>query len=398
MALGVESDGAPASGLPLPGSPLGAIPVNRVSASQLAALLRVSTALSSTLDLAQVLETSIESAVEVLGLATGAIYTTQSGNLYLGATTPRLPADFPAGLRLARLGDHPHIVRCLDCRDVVHVADSRVAEFTPAEKAAVESRGLVTVVYVPLLAKGAPVGVLILGSTDAPRSFSADDLDLSRTLAAIIAMAVVNSQLFERTVAAKADLDRSYDATIEGWSRALEMRDEGTAGHTQRVTDLTIRLALRMGIPEEAVPDIRRGALLHDIGKMAVPDAILQKPAKLDDDEWALMRSHPEHAKSFLESVTYLASALDIPYCHHERWDGSGYPQGLAGEEIPLTARVFAVIDVLDALTSDRPYRPAWTREAALEHIREQSGRHFDPAVVESFMDMVAEGSAARTS
>ena len=178
----------------------------------------------------------------------------------------------------------------------------------------------------------------------------------------------------------------AYDATIEGWSRAMDLRDEETEGHTQRVTDLTLKLARLMGIRDDQLIHIRRGALLHDMGKLGIPDQILLKPGKLTDDEWVIMRKHPVYAYDMLSSIEYLRPALDIPYCHHEKWDGSGYPRGLKGEEIPLAARIFAVIDAWDALTSDRPYRKAWSREKTLAYIREQTGSHFDPQVVEVFL------------
>jgi putative two-component system response regulator len=177
----------------------------------------------------------------------------------------------------------------------------------------------------------------------------------------------------------------AYDATIEGWSRAMDLRDKETEGHTQRVTILSENLARLAGISEDELIFIRRGALLHDIGKLGVPDSILLKSDKLTDEEWVIMRMHPQYAHDMINPIDYLRPALDIPYCHHEKWDGSGYPRGLKGEEIPLPARIFAIIDVWDALTSDRPYRPAWSKEKTLSHINEESGRHFDPHVVELF-------------
>jgi putative two-component system response regulator len=177
----------------------------------------------------------------------------------------------------------------------------------------------------------------------------------------------------------------AYDATIEGWSRAMDLRDKETEGHTQRVTLLSEKLARLAGISEVGLIFFRRGALLHDIGKLGVPDAILLKPDKLTPAEWDIMRQHPQYAYDMIHPIEYLRPALDIPYCHHEKWDGSGYPRGLKGEEIPLAARIFAIIDVWDALTSDRPYRPAWDEEKTWEYINEQSGKHFDPHIVELF-------------
>ncbi|HJR79127.1 MAG TPA: HD domain-containing phosphohydrolase [Anaerolineales bacterium] len=184
---------------------------------------------------------------------------------------------------------------------------------------------------------------------------------------------------------AHSQLLGAYEATIEGWSRAMDLRDRETEGHSQRVTDLTLRLATAYGMDAEELIHVRRGALLHDMGKLGIPDSILHKPDKLTEEEWMMMRQHPQLAYTMLYPVEYLRPALDIPYCHHEKWDGTGYPRGLKGEQIPLAARLFSVVDVWDALTSNRPYRRAWTHENALDYIREQSGRHFDPKIVDLF-------------
>ncbi len=185
---------------------------------------------------------------------------------------------------------------------------------------------------------------------------------------------------------AHTDLAQAYDATIEGWSRVLDLRDKETEGHTQRVASLTVKLARSLNIPEEEIVHIRRGALLHDIGKMAIPNQVLEKPGPLDGGEWEIMRKHPEYAYQMLYPITYLRPALDIPYCHHERWDGSGYPRGLKGEEIPISARIFSIVDVWDALSSNRPYRKGCTQESVLEYIRKHAGIYFDPTLVEAFL------------
>ncbi|MBK8821495.1 MAG: response regulator [Anaerolineales bacterium] len=182
----------------------------------------------------------------------------------------------------------------------------------------------------------------------------------------------------------------AYDATIEGWSRAMDLRDKETEGHTQRVTQLSEQLAKIAGIRQDELIQIRRGSLLHDIGKLGVPDSILLTPNKLTDEEWEVMRKHPQYAYEMILPIEYLRPALDIPYCHHEKWDGTGYPRGLKGEEIPLSARIFAIVDVWDALTSDRPYRAAWDKQKTLQYINEQSGKHFDPHIVELFNIMMA--------
>jgi putative two-component system response regulator len=182
------------------------------------------------------------------------------------------------------------------------------------------------------------------------------------------------------------ELLTAYDKTIEGWSNALDLRDKETEGHTQRVAEKTILLARAYGMKEEEIKYVWRGALLHDVGKLGIPDSILLKPGKLTDDEWRIMRQHPVYAYQWLSQIDYLQLALDIPYCHHERWDGTGYPRGLKGTEIPIAARLFAIIDVWDALTSDRPYRKAMSPEEVRQYILQESGKHFDPNVVQLFM------------
>jgi PAS domain S-box-containing protein len=185
------------------------------------------------------------------------------------------------------------------------------------------------------------------------------------------------------------ELALAYDVTLEGWSKALDLRDKETEGHSLRVTEMTIRLARAMGLSNEELASIRQGALLHDVGKLGIPDNILLKEGQLTDEERVIMCKHPTYAYEWLSTIAYLRPALDIPYCHHEKWDGSGYPRGLQGDAIPLAARLFAVVDVYDALTSDRPYRQAWAKEKVLEYINDQKGKHFDPQVVEIFMQML---------
>ncbi len=194
---------------------------------------------------------------------------------------------------------------------------------------------------------------------------------------------------------AAADLTVAYDTTIEGWSRALDLRDRDTEGHTIRVTEVALELARAVGIREDDLAHVHRGGLLHDIGKIAIPDSILLKPGPLTDDEWDIMRRHPVYAHELLSPVAHLRPALDIPYAHHEKWDGTGYPRGLKGEEIPLAARTFAVVDVWDALRSNRPYRAAWSELKTRKYIRDQAGTHFDPAIAKVFLDLPATPGAA---
>jgi putative two-component system response regulator len=196
--------------------------------------------------------------------------------------------------------------------------------------------------------------------------------------------------LKDREAQAMVELAAAYEATLEGWARALDLRDRETEGHSQRVTDLTVRLARFIGVDEAGCDHIRRGALLHDIGKMGIPDAILYKPSPLSDDEWNIMRRHPDYARQLLEPIDFLRPALDVPFCHHEKWDGSGYPRGLKGEQIPLAARIFAVVDVWDAVRSNRPYRPAWTDQQARDHLIALAGSHLDPQIVRVFLILLA--------
>lgn len=361
----------------------------RISAKELSALLKVSSCLASTMDLIEVLQIAIESAADLFGLNTGAIYTLENGELYLGATTPPLPAQFSDELRFAKLGDHPHIVKVASTKAPVYLADARKSPLSAAEKIAVNARHLVSILYFPLLLKEDVIGVFIVGTTDKTRLFANNEIDLCYILSYQVSLAIANSMLYKKAQQSIVDLSRAYEATLEGWSRVLDMRDHITEEHTQRVVELTVALANRMGIPASDLGHIRRGALMHDIGKMAIPDAVLQKPDVLSDAEQKIMQTHPEKARQLLARIDYLSPAMDIPYCHHEKWDGSGYPRGLKDEQIPLAARIFAVIDVFDALTSDRPYRKAWTKEEALAHIKNQSGKHFYPEAVRAFLEMI---------
>ena len=241
---------------------------------------------------------------------------------------------------------------------------------------------------VPLLAKGEVKGVLEVFHRTVLNPNS-EWFDFLYMLAGQTAIAIENATLFSSLQRSNAELAMAYDATIEGWSRALDLRDKETEGHSLRVTEMTLKLARALGLRDHALAQIRWGALLHDIGKMGVPDGILLKPGPLTDDEWVIMKKHPTFAYEMLCPIHYLQQALDIPYCHHEKWDGSGYPRGLKGLQIPLSARIFAVVDVWDALKSDRPYRAGWTDEKVREHIRASSGAHFDPQVVEAFLKIL---------
>jgi putative nucleotidyltransferase with HDIG domain len=216
-------------------------------------------------------------------------------------------------------------------------------------------------------------------------------LDFLQTLAGQAAIAIEDAQLFQNLQKSNIELLQAYDATIEGWSRALDLRDKETEGHTRRVTEMAIMLGGKFGMSDKELQYVRWGGLLHDIGKMAVPDRILLKPDTLTSEETEIMKQHPLFALQMLSAIHYLKPALDIPYCHHERWDGTGYPRGLKGEEIPLAARIFAIADVYDALSSDRPYRSRWAEADVIEYIRQHAASIFDPQIVNVFLQMTEE-------
>jgi putative nucleotidyltransferase with HDIG domain len=253
-----------------------------------------------------------------------------------------------------------------------------------------EEEGFVGYAVVPLIAKGDVKGVLE-AFRRRPLERDPAGTEFLEAAAGQAAIAIDNARLFEALQVSSTELAIAYDATIEGWSRALDLRDKETEGHSRRVTDMALRMARVLGFPSAGLEHMRRGALLHDIGKMGVPDHILLKPGKLTEDEWEIMRRHPDYARELIEPIEFLRPALNIPYCHHEKWDGSGYPRGLKGEEIPLDARAFAVVDVWDALRSQRPYRAGWPRERILKHLRCLAGTHFDPRAVSAFLEIERE-------
>lgn len=241
---------------------------------------------------------------------------------------------------------------------------------------------------IPIIAKGKVKGILEVYKRS---QFQPDSewLNFFETMAGQAAIAVENSENFEGLINSNTKLVQAYDATIKGWSEALDLRDRETLGHTQRVTEMAIRFAKRLKLSEAEIVNIQRGAILHDIGKICLPDNILFKTGPLNNEEWQIMCKHPEIAYNLLHKIDYLQKAIDIPYCHHERWDGEGYPRKLKGLEIPLSARFFAIIDVWDALLSERPYRKAWPPEKVREYIHQNAGLHFDPELVPIFFEML---------
>ena len=274
-------------------------------------------------------------------------------------------------------------------RRVIHVPNlqSHQTDFLRSPYFGVEN--FIDYYVVPLFAKGNPLGVMEIFHRS---RLTADQewLNFLETLAGQAAIAIDSAMMFRELQQSNGELTLAYEKTIEGWSRALDFRDRETENHTRRVTEMSMRLARRLDVPEGEMIHIQRGGALHDIGKVAIPDGILFKPGPLTDEEWLIMRRHPSIAVELLSPISYLAPAMDIPRSHHEKWDGTGYPDGLAGEDIPLAARIFALADVYDALTSDRPYRPAWSSSNALEYVNQNSGIHFDPNLAPEFINMVA--------
>jgi len=275
-------------------------------------------------------------------------------------------------------------------RSLVQIPDLSEQQTSLDRSPMLKKENFVTYLAHPLIAKGELVGVLEVFHRERldPDPEWINFLD---ALARAAGIAIDRLNLFNDLSRSNFELQQAYDATIEGWARAIEMRDNSTSEHSRRVVALAMNLARKLGVKGEGLTHLRRGALLHDIGKMAIPDGILLKSGKLTDEEWHLMKKHPQYAFDMLSNIDYLVPALDIPYCHHERWDGTGYPQELAGKEIPLAARIFAVVDVWDALQSDRSYRDAWPEEKAVEYLKEQSGKHFDPEIVDAFLDLIGK-------
>jgi PAS domain S-box-containing protein/putative nucleotidyltransferase with HDIG domain len=277
-------------------------------------------------------------------------------------------------------------LRVIMDRQLVHIPNlqDRPNDLLPIKM--LTDEGFVCYFGVPLIAKGSVKGVLEVYQRT-PFEPDQDWLDFLNTLGGQAALAIDNAGLFDNLQRSNIELTLAYDATIEGWSHAMDLRDKETEGHTLRVMAVALELAALFGFKDEEMVGIRRGALLHDIGKIGVPDSILLKPGKLTEEEWLVMKKHPMLAFEMLSPIRYLQSSIDIPYCHHEKWDGSGYPRGLKGEQIPLAARIFSIVDVWDALTSDRPYRSAWPNDKVLEYLRSEAGKSFDPQVVKTCLD-----------
>jgi HD-GYP domain-containing protein (c-di-GMP phosphodiesterase class II) len=355
--------------------------------SRLAALRNIDMAIIASLDLRVTLSIILEQVTTQLNVdAAGVLLLNQSTQMleYVAGRGFRLDAAARPSLRLGEgyAGRAALERQTIPLPDLTGVDNSVHGHLLADE-------GFMAYYVVPLIAKGQVKGVLEVFHR-ARLNPDAEWLTFLEALAGQAAIALDNATLFDELQRSNTELSLAYDTTLEGWSRALDLRDKETEGHTQRVTEMTMRLARAMGIAELEMVHMRRGALLHDIGKMAIPDSILLKPGPLTDAEWDIMRLHPVYAYKLLSPIPFLRPALDIPYCHHEKWDGTGYPRGLKGEQIPVAARIFAVVDVWDALRSDRPYRSAWPEDRVLDYIRSLAGTHFDPRAVDAFLEMYA--------
>lgn len=356
---------------------------------RLASLRSIDLAISSVFDLQITLKILINEVIKQLEVDAASVLLVQSASGRLeyvagqGFYTPNIETTS------LRIGEGNAGKAVLE-RRIVQVTDLKRSDgkFMRAQLLADEQ--FISYFAVPLITKGEVKGVLEIFNR-ARLNPNREWLDFLETLAGQTAIAIENSMLLQNLQRSNFELAMAYDATIEGWSRALDLRDQETEGHTQRVADMTLKLARKMGLSEERLVLIRRGALLHDIGKMGIPDYILHKPHELTEEELQIMRQHPQLAYNMLEPIAYLRDALNIPYCHHEKWDGTGYPRGLSGTQIPLEARLFAIVDVWDAITTDRPYRKAWPKAEALQYVREQSGKHFDPQFVEMFLQEIGD-------
>lgn len=346
-------------------------------------LRQATAALSTSLDLAHVLESILTSLKQVVPYDSASVFMLEGDRLRItsahGVENPDqiIGKTFPA--------DDVLFQEVQASRRPIILAD---AQLEPRFNRWGESFQVHGWMSVPLITRGEVIGYITLDNRK-KSAYNQEASFLAQAFAHQAAAAIDNARLFEGMQHSLKELNLAYESTIEGWSKAMDLRDRETEGHTLRVTEMTTKLAQSMGFNGEELVHIRRGALLHDIGKMGVPDRILLKPDTLKDEELLIMRRHPQYAYDMLSPVSYLHQALTIPYCHHEWWDGSGYPQGLKGEEIPLAARLFAVVDVWDALTSDRPYRPAWTNQETITYIKGLSGKQFDPQVVDKFFEML---------
>ncbi len=355
---------------------------------RLIAMREIDNAITASLDLNVTLTVLIEQVLHQLNM--------DAGNVLLYTPDTQL-LEYSVGVgfrslytRSSRLLSQTHAQKAVLTRRIISLPNLAEDESGLLQK--IRSRGEDYEAYfaAPLVAKGQVKGVLELYKRT-PFTPNSEWFGFLEMISGQAAIAIDNAELFDNLQQSNIRLAMAYDATIEGWSRALDLRDRETEGHTRRVTEMTLQLAQAAGVREAELIHMRRGSLLHDIGKMAIPDAILLKPGAHNTEEWEIIRKHPTYAYELLSPIDFLHQALDIPYCHHEHWDGCGYPRGLKGDQIPIAARIFSVIDVYDALISDRPYRSGWERNKTIDYIRDQSGKLFDPRIVELFLNIVED-------
>lgn len=352
---------------------------------QVGALAGIGSVINSSLGLRRVLAEVVDRLVALMGA--------ERGFLMLREPDGELKVRVARGIDQANLNEDQFAIsktivhRVIDSGEVILTTNAQIDPRFD-QQLSVAAHHLLSILCAPLKLKDQLIGVIYVDNRVRTGIFHQSDHELISAFANQAAVAIDNARLFDDLQASNAELEIAYQATLEGWVRALDLRDKETEGHTRRVTALTQRLAKAMGVEDEAYLHITRGALLHDIGKMAIPDRILLKPADLTPEERVIVQKHPIFAYEMLSPIRFLIPALDIPYCHHEKWDGSGYPRGLKGEQIPFAARIFTVVDVWDALVTDRPYRRGLDPVNIVQLIREKSGSHFDPAVVEAFLKL----------
>lgn len=354
---------------------------------QLASLHDIDLAITGSSDIKVTLDFLLGSALTQLEMDGAIIQSLNPFSQTLNCITSRGIYDTRILRSFSRMGDDMAGICALERRLIQEPNLEKAASFSPRARL-FRDVGFNSYYAIPLIAKGQVKGVLEVFS-QTPFKVTGDWINFFTMLSTQAAIAIDNGELFDNLQRSNMDLMVAYDSTLEGWASALELRDEETEGHARRVTEMTERLALAVGVKGQELNNIRRGALLHDIGKMGIPDQILLKPGPLNEEEWKVMRTHPELAYKLIAPISFLRPAIDIPYCHHEKWDGTGYPRKLKGEDIPLSARLFAIIDVWDALSSDRPYRKAWDDKKVFEHLQSQSGSHFDPAILKIFLNQV---------
>lgn len=358
-------------------------------AKHLAALYSIDVSINSNNDLKSTFDLLLEKVINSLNVSAADVLLLNPHTLTLEFSAGKGFKTNAISKKSLRLGEG-YAGRAALQHETLNVPDLQTvgSEFSRIDL--IEGEGFVAYYGVPLINKGKVIGVLDIFNR-APLTPDKDWLQFMEAIAGQAAIAIDSATLFNQLQHSNLDLLQAYDSTIEGWSMAMDLRDHETEGHTQRVTEMTLKLAKAYGMRDEELLQIKRGALLHDIGKMGIPDGILLKAGPLTDEEWVIMRKHPQFAFEMLSPIEFLRPALDIPYCHHEKWDGSGYPRGLKGKQIPVAARLFAVIDVWDALSSDRPYRKAWSQKKVMEYIQSLSGTHFDPQAIELFIKVMSE-------